>query len=183
MRRDEGPLPPAVTGVLFWAWVVNDLEELVTMGAWSRRHGAEVARRLPISAPAWVREGMSETHVRVAISVMGVLVWSLAERGRVTGGRSRLFQAGLLAFGAHGFTHLGNSISWRGYTPGVLTAPTVVIPCSWYAMRELHRRGLLRLDAPTCALAAVGLPASMVGIHAGTARALALGRSGLARRG
>lgn len=146
------------------------------MGPWSRRHGAQLARRLPVPAPVWLREGMSETHVRVSIAVMGVLVWSLAERGRITGGRSRLFQAGLLAFGAHGFTHLASTVAWRGYTPGVLTAPTVVIPCSWYAVRELRSRGLLRLDAPTIALAAAGLPASVFGIHSLTAGLLARGR-------
>ncbi len=175
---DGAGVPRAVTEGLFWSWVVNDLEELVTMGPWSRRHAAELARRVPGGGPAWLRDGLTERHVRVAIGTMGVLVWSLARRGTATGGRSRLFRAALLAYGAHGVTHLLNSVTWRGYTPGVLTAPTAVIPYSWWALRRLRRAGLLRVDAPTVALAAVGLPASMFGIHAGTARLLA----GLERR-
>lgn len=166
--RDQG-LPIGVTRGLFWAWAANDLEELVTMGPWSRSHApglmAELAGRLPGQVPRWLGEGMSERHVRVSISVMGCLMLALAERGRATGGRSRLYQAGLLGFGVHGFTHLANSVLWRGYTPGVATAPTVVIPFSAWALRELVRHGVLRCDARTVTTALVGLPVTILGIH------------------
>lgn len=146
------------------------------MGPWSRRHGSGLASRLsgrlPVGAPRWVSGGLSERHVRVSISTMGCLMVALAERGRATGGRSRLFQAGLLGFGAHGFTHLLDSIAWRGYTPGVITAPTVVIPFSAWAVRELMSHGALRFDAGTVATAVVGLPVVILGIHGVTARIL-----------
>ncbi|WP_316668491.1 HXXEE domain-containing protein [uncultured Propionibacterium sp.] len=172
--RVEGELSDLATRGLFWAWVANDLEELITMGPWSRRHGSELASelagRLPVRAPRWVGGGLSEKHVRVSISVMGCLMLALAERGRATEGSSRLFQAGLLGFGIHGFTHLLNSAAWRGYTPGVATAPTVVIPFSAWAVRELARHGVLRLDGRTVATALVGLPITILGIHGLTAR-------------
>lgn len=172
-RGGQG-VPVEATRGLFWAWVANDLEELTTMGPWSRRHGSELASRLagrlPGGAPRRVSGGLSERHVRVSISIMGCLMLALAERGRATGGRSRLYQVGLLGFGAHGFTHLLNSAVWRGYTPGVATAPTVVIPFSAWAVRELARNGVLRLDGRTITTALVGLPVTILGIHGLTAR-------------
>lgn len=159
----------AVTDGLFWSWVVNDLEELVTMGRWSRDNLEGLSRRLPFPLPSWLRQGLSARHVGVAITAMGLLVWSLSRHGTRTQGRSRLFQAALLAYGAHGVTHLLNSAAWRGYTPGVWTAPTAVLPYSIWAVRRLHRAGVLRLDLLTIGLAAIGLPASMFGIHALTA--------------
>lgn len=44
-RGGQG-VPVEATRGLFWAWVANDLEELTTMGPWSRRHGSELASRL-----------------------------------------------------------------------------------------------------------------------------------------
>lgn len=177
VRREvpvEDELSDLATRGLFWAWAANDLEELITMGPWSRRHGSELASklagRLPHSAPRWVDGGLSEKHVRVSISIVGCLMLALAERGRATEGSSRLFQAGLLGFGVHGFTHLLNSAAWRGYTPGVATAPTIVIPFSAWAIRELARHGVLRLDGRTVAAALVGLPVTILGIHGLTAR-------------
>lgn len=168
----DSMVPEWVTRGLFWAWVVNDAEELVTMGPWSREHGAELARRSPLPLPEWVPEGMSETHVRVAIWIMGGTIYALSARGAATGGRSRLFQAALLGFGAHGFSHMTNSLSWRGYTPGVLTAPTVVIPYSALAMRRLAHEGVLRVDRGTVAMAAIGAPGLMFAIHDLTHRLL-----------
>lgn len=63
--RQMTNLHPLASKGLFWAWVINDVEELVTMGPWSRRHGADLARRVPVPVPEWVSQGMSEQHVRV----------------------------------------------------------------------------------------------------------------------
>lgn len=157
--------PSWVTRGLFWAWVANDLEELVTMGRWHREHAEAMARRAPVPLPEWASGGVSEAHVRVAITLMGGAMYAFAARGAATNGRSRLFQAALLGFGAHGFTHMTNSITWRGYTPGVLTAPTVVIPFSALALRRLAKDGVLSVDRATVGLAAVGAPTAMFGIH------------------
>lgn len=164
--------PARVSHGLFWAWVVNDLEELVTMGPWSRSNAAELSRRAPIALPDWAKEGLDETHVRVSIAVMGGVMYAFSARGVATGGRSRLYQAALLGFGLHGFTHLTNSMSWRSYTPGVVTAPPVVIPFSALALRRLAKAGVLSLDRTTVGIAAVGPPALMVAIHILTGEAL-----------
>ncbi|ORV08573.1 HXXEE domain-containing protein [Mycobacterium celatum] len=60
-------------------------------------------------------------------------------------------QATLLGFGVHGVGHLALTAANRGYTPGVVTAPTVVIPFSLWACQSLARAGVRRHDAPDLA--------------------------------
>lgn len=55
--RVESGLPDLATRGLFWAWVANDLEELITMGPWSRRHGSELASRLAGRLPGGAPDG------------------------------------------------------------------------------------------------------------------------------
>lgn len=81
---------------------------------------------------------------------MGLIVLAASARGAQTGGRSPFFQSALFGFGAHGFGHLALTALHRGYTPGVATAPTVVIPYSLWAWRELGRAGVRRDGSRAC---------------------------------
>lgn len=159
----------AVTWGLFLAWLANDTEEWFTMAPWSQKNATGTGKRPP--GPAWLRKPVTSTQSRVAISLMGALVLAASARGAATGGRSSFFQSTLVGFGAHGFGHLALSAAHRGYTPGVATAPTVVIPFSLWAWRELGRQGVRRNDARTWLSAAVLLPASLAAVHS-AARAL-----------
>lgn len=124
------------TAGLFWAWLANDVEELATY----RRSVATMNERFP----AWVprRPVPDQTQVNVGIATVGVLIASAAVRGVRTGGRSQYFQDSLWAFGMHGFVHLGMSALARGYTTGVATAPTVVIPFWLWARHTLEQAGV-----------------------------------------
>ncbi|GAA2670301.1 MULTISPECIES: HXXEE domain-containing protein [Actinosynnema] len=120
----------SVTWGLLAAWVAHDLEELATMSSWSREH------------PAVPTVGRVESAV--AIGAVGLVMAAAAADGARTGGRSRLFQAALTGFGLHAVTHVGASAVFRGYAPGVLTAPTVVAPYALWAWRRLRREGVWR---------------------------------------
>ncbi|MEU0500116.1 HXXEE domain-containing protein [Nocardia sp. NPDC005998] len=159
----------AVTWGLFLAWLANDTEEWFTMAPWSQQNAARTGKRQ--IGPVWLREPVTSAQSHVAISLMGAFVLAAAARGAATGGRSRFFQSTLVGFGVHGFGHLALSAAHRGYTPGVATAPTVVIPYSLWAWRELGRQGVRRNDARTWLGAAVLLPASLAAVHS-AARAL-----------
>ncbi|MFT4217883.1 MAG: hypothetical protein QM619_11980 [Micropruina sp.] len=105
MRKREIRTPTRrdlVTEGLFWSWLINDIEELITMGSWSRANADELSRRVPFPLPPWLRDGFSERHAQVSIAMMGLLIWTLGRRGTSTQGRSRLFQAALLGYGVHG---------------------------------------------------------------------------------
>ncbi|WP_158843126.1 HXXEE domain-containing protein [Saccharothrix deserti] len=117
-----------VTWGLLAAWVVHDLEELATMARWTRRH-----RHVPTT---------TTPEAAIAIGVVGVVIAAAAADGARTGGRSKLFQSVLAGFGLHAVTHVVSGAVFRGYTPGVVTAPIVVAPFSLWALRQLHRAGI-----------------------------------------
>ncbi|MEL4359327.1 MULTISPECIES: HXXEE domain-containing protein [unclassified Luteococcus] len=113
-------LVPLSLGASFLA---NDGEELLTM------------------APT---TGISQTHVRVGIATMGVLLGAAVADGIHTRGRGWLYQDVQLVFGAHGFGHLAATALGGRYTTGVATSPTVVLPQWWWAASRLRRAGVPR---------------------------------------
>ncbi len=126
---------------LFAAWACHDLEELFTMRETSRAVAARMPDWAPI--PEDVRQdGLSQQHVNLGISLMGAYVAGVSAVGVRSRGRSRLFRSALLAFGLHGFGHIGVTAALREYTTGVATSPTIVIPYWLWARRALAREGL-----------------------------------------
>lgn len=146
-----------VTWGLLAAWIVHDVEELATMSKWTRKH-----RFVPDTSPA---------QAATAIGAMGLVIAAAAAQGARTGGRSGFFQATLLGFGLHSISHVAASAALREYTPGVLTAPTVVAPFSIWAWRELKKSGVPVTGGPGSATqwspvaAAMGFPIAVVGAH------------------
>ncbi|MFB4274734.1 HXXEE domain-containing protein [Nonomuraea sp. MTCD27] len=156
-----GRVPTAVAWGLLGAWAVHDAEELVTMARWTRAARPRLAERFP--GVPWERLEVSQAHVNVAIGLMGGVVAVAAAAGARTGGRSPVFQAALAGFGAHGVVHLAQAALVRGYTPGVVTAPVVVIPYAVWAWRRLRRAGV---PVHTGRSGPVALPLVLAGVHA-----------------
>ncbi|WP_435227183.1 HXXEE domain-containing protein [Streptomyces sp. Tue6028] len=119
------PVPPTVTWGLLAAWMLNDAEELATTARFS---------------------GMPQRRVGVAIGLMGCVVTAASAAGARTGGRSRFFRTAVTAFGLHGVTHLASAAVLGRYTPGVATAPTVVIPYALWAARRMRAAGVPLTD-------------------------------------
>jgi hypothetical protein len=134
-------VPATVTWGLLAAWMVHDAEELATMARWTREARPRLERLCP--GIPWHRLEMSQRQANAAIGLMGGLVAGASAAGAVSGGRSPLFQATLAGFGLHGIAHLAQSAATRGYTPGVVTAPLVVIPFSAWAWLRLRNAGAL----------------------------------------
>ncbi|WP_187414641.1 HXXEE domain-containing protein [Nonomuraea sp. PA05] len=153
-----GRVPAGVAWGLLAAWVVHDAEELATMARWTKAARPRLEERLP-----GVRLDVSQAHVNVAIGLMGGVMAVASALGARTGGRSAVFQAALAGFGVHGVVHLAQAAIYRGYTPGVVTAPVVVIPYSVWAWRRLRRAGV-PLRGPGAAV--VAFPLVLAGVHA-----------------
>ncbi|MEV7972197.1 HXXEE domain-containing protein [Cellulomonas sp. NPDC089187] len=150
-------------GGLLGAWLVHDAEEWLTMGPTSAELLAAVPQWVPL--PENLRcHGLSDHHVRLSITLTGVLVAVAAADGVRTRGTSTLFRGALLLFGAHGVTHQLASVTRRGYTTGVVTAPLVVVPHWWRARRVLRRHGVRDLDRRSV-LAAVAMTPLLLGAH------------------
>lgn len=148
---DRGLLPLSLLASV----AANDGEELATM-----------ARSLPATverAPARIRPllrrvagSIDQRYVDVAIGTMCILYLAAAIDGWRSAGRGRLFQDVQLVFGAHGFGHLLASAVSRGYTTGVASSPTVVLPQWWWAASRMGTAGVPRTWRFGRAVAVVG---------------------------
>jgi hypothetical protein len=144
---------------LFAAWACHDLEELFTMRETSRAVVARMPDWVPI--PDDVRQdGLCQQHVNLGISLMGAYIAGVSAVGVRSRGRSRLFRGVLLAFGLHGFGHIGVTAALRRYTTGVATSSTIVIPYWLWARRALAPEGLSDRDgtAPWAAASILLIP-------------------------
>jgi hypothetical protein len=166
-------VPVAATWGLLVAWAVHDAEELAASRGWAERARPRLERRLPGVSPAvWDRLAAADDQLAVAVALMGTFVAAGALDGARTGGRGRFYQAALTAFGVHAFGHLAASAVVGGYTPGVLTAPTVVLPFTWWARRALRRAGVPQPPVTPAALALI--PVSIGAARVGAAALLRL---------
>ena len=162
--RPAAHLPRSVTWGLLAAWAVHDAEELCTMARWPDRARPRLERNLPwVPARLWDGLSVSRQHAAVAIGLMGAFMGVAAARGARTDGASTLFQATLAGFGMHAVPHLASAVLTRGYTPGVLTAPTVVAPFALWAWSRLRRAEVP--IAPVSPAAALLGPAVIAGVH------------------
>lgn len=132
-----------VTWGLLAAWIVHDIEELLTMPSWSQEAPAQVREVFPQVPDAVVNQlPMSRAEATTAIALTGLAIAAASASGARSGGASKLFQASLAGFGLHAGTHLAQSAVLRRYTPGLVTTPLVVIPYSVWAWRRLKRSGV-----------------------------------------
>jgi hypothetical protein len=113
---------------------------------------------------------MSDVQAHAGITAMGAVILAASAVGVKSRGRSGLFQTAVLGFGLHGLSHLGGSALLRGYTPGGITAPIVVLPYWVWAWHKLNRAGVLRNDPTFWATAALAVPVTIGGVHLATAR-------------
>lgn len=64
----------------------------------------------------------------------------------------------------HAVPHLASAVLTKGYTPGAITAPTIVAPFSWWAWRRLRA---VNIPIAPASPAAFGLvPLSIAAAHA-----------------
>jgi hypothetical protein len=151
-----------VTFGLLAAWAVHDLEEVATVPGWARGRAPELRQRFPqVPERMWQRlESIDGREFATAVIGMAVVVATAAGDGHRTGGRSGLYQGALNGFGLHALVHLAQAAAVRGYTPGAVTSPLVVIPFTLWARGRLRRAGVLRPTRPREALQGLALAAA-----------------------
>lgn len=158
-RRDVGP---SVTFGLMAAWALHDLEEVATVPRWVHSRVPELRERFPqVPHAIWRRlESVDGREFVIAVLAVGLVVAAAAADGHRTGGRSAFYQGVLDGFGLHGVVHLAQAAAVRGYTPGSVTSPLVVIPFAVWARRRIRQAGATRPTRPRDALLALALAAS-----------------------
>jgi Protein of unknown function with HXXEE motif len=148
MNRNRIPL--ATAGLLV-AWMMHDLEELLTMSDTSRTLVQQLPDWMPV--PGSIREqGLTTRYLATGIATIGLIVATAAVRGYRTQGRSAFYQNTLLAFGLHGLGHIAASLLTWGYTSGVATAPMAVVFWLW-ATCALEQAGVTNRRSLPAAIA------------------------------
>ena len=139
-----------------WIWagpavfLLHDAEEILTVAAWLREHGAELPRVLQPYLAVTTRQ----FTMAVLLLFVGFLAAAMHGARRARDGRSSavfLFVAGALVGNA--VTHLAQAALFRGYTPGVASALFVVLPYGYLLGERLHASGLVRRRAWFAAVA------------------------------
>ncbi|WP_260474462.1 HXXEE domain-containing protein [Streptomyces sp. WAC 04229] len=164
----SGEVGGAVTLGLLAAWALHDAEELAAMPGWWRRNLPLLRERFPtVPEGVWRRAGSVDgREFAVAVGAMAAVVASASVAGRLTGGRSAVYQTALDAFGLHGLVHLAQAGLVRGYTPGSVTSPLLVVPFTLWARHRLRRAGVLRPTRPRDLALGLGLAgAATVAAH------------------
>ncbi|MGW7333961.1 HXXEE domain-containing protein [Streptomyces sp. NPDC054840] len=171
--NDCGPStsPGAVTLGLLAAWTVHDLEEVATMARWSRTRVPALRERHPgVPDRIWRSLEVDGREFATAVAVMGLVVAAASADGYRTGGRSAFYQASLNGFGLHGLVHLAQAAATRGYTPGVVTSPLLVVPFTLWARGRLRRAGVLRPTRPRDIVSGLALAGAATAVSHAVAR-------------
>ncbi|MFJ5264587.1 HXXEE domain-containing protein [Streptomyces sp. NPDC088387] len=146
MSDEVRPVDRMVTFGLLAAWALHDVEELATGPAWLRRHVPELRERFPgVPERVWRQaEAVDGREFALAVGLVGATVAAASVAGRRSDGHSAFYQAALNGFGLHGLVHLAQAAAVRGYTPGSVTSPLLVVPFTLWARGRLRRAGALR---------------------------------------
>lgn len=127
---------------LLWLFPVtflfHDFEEILTVEKWAAKHGDRVSQTLPGFAKRAFQSSLRMNTFHFAKDVLWVyslivLVTMLA----VFIDFYLLFLAALHLYFLHVFTHIGQTLFLKQYTPGVATAIFPVLPYSLYAYYRL----------------------------------------------
>jgi hypothetical protein len=129
-------------------FMLHDLEEIIVGESWLTRHKERVKRALPARLAAWFEESFSMKTAQFAVAVTCIfLVLTVATiLAAVTlpeGTWLPFFLVCLHVMFLNVFTHTGQSLAFRGYTPGVATALVIVLPYTIYAYYRLLAAGLI----------------------------------------
>lgn len=123
-------------------FVFHDFEEILTVEKWGKERRARILGTMPeFAKKVYASSFQMSTHrfsqdVLVVYSVI-VTVTVLAALFHVY----ILFLAALHLYFLHVFTHLGQALFLKMYTPGVVTAVFPVLPYSLYAYYRLLSEG------------------------------------------
>ncbi|MCH0542538.1 HXXEE domain-containing protein [Streptomyces sp. MUM 203J] len=159
MRNDDVNLGATVG--LFAAWALHDAEEIAFGPRWTRTRLPGLRDRFPsVPERVWrAMESVDQREFTAAVGVMGAVVAGAAVAGARTGGRSGFYQGALTGFGLHGLVHMAQAAVVRGYTPGSVTSPLVVVPFTLWARGRLRRAGVLKPTRARDAAAGLALAA------------------------
>ncbi|QRG68902.1 HXXEE domain-containing protein [Brevibacillus choshinensis] len=129
--------------VTSWIWlllvvfVLHDLEELIVVESWLQKNKGVVMKKAPRWFKGMIEPSLTMTTAQFAVAVTCIFcVLALAVLLTICTWEQRTFLPFFLVclhvLFLHTFTHIGQSLLLRSYTPGVVTAVALALPYSLY---------------------------------------------------
>ncbi|GAX88528.1 hypothetical protein EFBL_0137 [Effusibacillus lacus] len=125
-------------------FMFHDLEEIITVEGWGRRNRHKLNRLLSARLATNFEKILNMTTAQFAVAVTVILVFVSSSTFLAANEGSYLFFVTCITVAfLHVFTHAGQSLLLGAYTPGVVTAVTIVLPYSAYVYHRLFDSGLI----------------------------------------
>ncbi|OAB45532.1 hypothetical protein PGLA_03185 [Paenibacillus glacialis] len=136
------------TSTLVWLFIVafmlHDLEEIIWVEVWIKKNRNHVIRVVPTRLKKQLEKMFNITSGQFAFAVLLEFIifipftFLAAEQGKFF-----IFLSFNTLFLIHVFTHVGQSIYLKMYTPGVVSAVIITLPYSLYLFYRLISEGLV----------------------------------------
>lgn len=133
---------------LLWLFPItfmfHDFEEILTVEKWGNARGPGILKTLPGLAKKMYASSLQINTHRFAQDVL--VVYSIIVTATLLAAFFQsyfLFLAVLHLYFLHVFTHIGQALLLKMYTPGVATAIVPVLPYSLYAYYRLMSEGIV----------------------------------------
>lgn len=136
------------TQTLVWLFIVifviHDLEEIIWVEPWIKKNGKQVITKLPAKMQRQMEKMFNITSSQFAIAVLlEFLIFIPFTYVAAEQGKFFIFIAINSLFLLHVFTHVGQSIYLKMYTPGVISAVIFVLPYTLYVFHTLLSKELV----------------------------------------
>ncbi|MBB6452680.1 hypothetical protein HNQ94_001126 [Salirhabdus euzebyi] len=131
-------------------FIFHDFEEIILVEGWIKKNKSKIKDKLPNSIADKIIKQLSMSTAQFSVSVLIIFLFVSSS----TYMASQYIQSGSFAnihffivcnliFFLHAFTHIGQSIFFRGLTPGALTSMVVIIPYSIFLFDSLIENNIL----------------------------------------
>ncbi|WP_274853399.1 HXXEE domain-containing protein [Bacillus methanolicus] len=125
-------------------FMFHDFEEILTVEKWTKQNKEHVLTALPQSIRKYFYSSFKMTTLHFAQDVFWVyLSITAATILAVIFSFYYIFLVFLAIFFGHVFTHIGQAIFLKKYTPGVITSIFLVLPYSLYAYYRLLKEHII----------------------------------------
>jgi len=134
----------SVLWLLPLTFVFHDFEEILKVESWLARHGEHVLGRTPPYIRRFLRDTFRMNTKQFAKDVLWLYTFIFGVTAAAVFFDVYLpYLAVLAVYFLHVFTHVGQAVLLRMYTPGVTTAVLIVLPYSLYAYYRLLDEGVV----------------------------------------
>ncbi|MBS4196667.1 HXXEE domain-containing protein [Lederbergia citri] len=143
---------PFYVEILIWlfpiAFMFHGLEEIITVESFMTNYKNKIPKSILVKLTLSMKNKLGAKSAQHSVSIAWILLYiSLTTINTAinfpTGENFLLYTAIFNVFFLQAFSHIGQTIIFRGYTPGVITAIFIVVPYSILTYYLFFEMGLI----------------------------------------